>query len=69
MIEKQVTNAQGKVVLIDGKPIIKKYRPTFSDVAADPGRFNLSPKQLTAIDSVIADYGFNNFEGYYTPKN
>ena len=30
---------------------------------------NLSPKQLKAIDSVIADYGFNNFEGYYTPKN
>jgi len=30
---------------------------------------NLSPKQLEAIDSVIADYGFNNFEGYYTPKN
>jgi len=29
---------------------------------------NLSPKQLKAIDSVIADYGFNNFEGYYTPK-
>ena len=29
---------------------------------------NLSPKQLEAIDSVIADYGFNNFEGYYTPK-
>ena len=30
---------------------------------------NLTPKQLEAIDSVIADYGFNNFEGYYTPKN
>ena len=30
---------------------------------------NLSPKQLKAIDSVIADYGFNNFEGYYTPKD
>jgi len=30
---------------------------------------NLTPKQLKAIDSVIADYGFNNFEGYYTPKN
>ena len=30
---------------------------------------NLSPKQLEAIDSVIADYGFNNFEGYYTPKD
>ena len=29
----------------------------------------LTPKQLEAIDSVIADYGFNNFEGYYTPKN
>ena len=29
----------------------------------------LTPKQLKAIDSVIADYGFNNFEGYYTPKN
>ena len=29
---------------------------------------NLSPKQLKAIDSVIADYGFNNFEGYYTPN-
>ena len=24
-------------------------------------------KQLEAIDSVIADYGFNNFEGYYKP--
>ena len=23
---------------------------------------NLTPKQLSAIDSVIADYGFNNFE-------
>ena len=30
---------------------------------------NLTPKQLNAIDSVISDYGFNNFEGYYTPKN
>ena len=30
---------------------------------------NLSPKQLEAIDSVIADYGFNNFEGYYIPEN
>ena len=30
---------------------------------------NLTPKQLEAIDSVIADYGFNNFEGYYTPNN
>ena len=30
---------------------------------------NLTSKQLEAIDSVIADYGFNNFEGYYTPKN
>ena len=29
----------------------------------------LTPKQLEAIDSVIADYGFNNFEGYYKPKN
>ena len=29
---------------------------------------NLTSKQLEAIDSVIADYGFNNFEGYYTPK-
>ena len=29
----------------------------------------LTPKQLNAIDSVIADYGFNNFEGYYKPKN
>lgn len=29
----------------------------------------LTPKQLKAIDSVIADYGFNNFEGYYTPNN
>ena len=29
----------------------------------------LTPKQLKAIDSVIADYGFNNFEGYYTPKD
>ena len=29
----------------------------------------LTPKQLESIDSVIADYGFNNFEGYYTPKN
>tara|TARA_R100001460_G_scaffold95293_1_gene137424 strand:- start:146 stop:352 length:207 start_codon:yes stop_codon:yes gene_type:complete len=29
----------------------------------------LTPKQLKAIDSVIADYGFNNFEGYYKPKN
>jgi len=30
---------------------------------------NLTSKQLEAVDSVIADYGFNNFEGYYTPKN
>jgi len=30
---------------------------------------NLTPKQLNTIDSVIADYGFNNFEGYYTPEN
>jgi len=30
---------------------------------------NLTSKQLKAIDSVIADYGFNNFEGYYIPKN
>ena len=30
---------------------------------------NLTSKQLEAIDSVIADYGFNNFEGYYKPKN
>ena len=29
----------------------------------------LTQKQLEAIDSVIADYGFTNFEGYYTPKN
>ena len=29
----------------------------------------LTPKQLNAIDSVIADYGFKNFEGYYKPKN
>ena len=29
----------------------------------------LTPKQLKAIDSVIADYAFNNFEGYYTPTN
>jgi len=29
----------------------------------------LASKQLNAIDSVIADYGFNNFEGYYKPKN
>ena len=29
----------------------------------------LTPKQLKAIDSIIADYGFNNFEGYYKPKN
>ena len=29
----------------------------------------LTPKQLKAIDSVIADYGFKNFEGYYKPKN
>jgi len=29
----------------------------------------LTPKQLNAINSVIADYGFNNFEGYYKPKN
>ena len=29
----------------------------------------LTPKQLEAIDLVIADYGFNNFEGYYKPKN
>ena len=27
----------------------------------------LTPKQLEAIDSIIADYGFNNFEGYYKP--
>ena len=29
----------------------------------------LTTKQLNAIDSVIADYGFKNFEGYYKPKN
>ena len=29
----------------------------------------LTPRQLKAIDSVIADYGFKNFEGCYTPKN
>ena len=29
----------------------------------------LTPKQLAAIDSIIADYGFNNFEGYYKPEN
>tara|TARA_B100000925_G_scaffold62877_1_gene42441 strand:+ start:514 stop:720 length:207 start_codon:yes stop_codon:yes gene_type:complete len=29
----------------------------------------LTPKQLKAIDLVIADYGFRNFEGYYKPKN
>jgi len=29
----------------------------------------LTLKQLNAIDSVIADYNFNNFEGYYKPKN
>ena len=29
----------------------------------------LTPKQLNAINSVIADYGFKNFEGYYKPKN
>ena len=29
----------------------------------------LTPKQLEAIDSIIADYGFNNFEGYYKPEN
>jgi len=29
----------------------------------------LTPKQLNAINSVIADYGFRNFEGYYKPKN
>ena len=29
---------------------------------------NLTQKQLEAIDSVIADYGFNNFEGYYKPQ-
>ena len=29
----------------------------------------LTSKQLNAIDSVIADYGFKNFEGYYNPKN
>ena len=29
----------------------------------------LTPKQLEAIDRVIADYGFNNFEEYYKPKN
>tara|TARA_R100001129_G_scaffold159757_1_gene124079 strand:- start:270 stop:554 length:285 start_codon:yes stop_codon:yes gene_type:complete len=28
----------------------------------------LTSKQLEAIDSVIADYGFNNFEGYYKPQ-
>ena len=25
----------------------------------------LTPKQLNVLDSVIADYGFNNFEGIY----
>ena len=29
----------------------------------------LTPKQLNAINLVIADYGFKNFEGYYNPKN
>ena len=29
----------------------------------------LTPKQLNAINSVISDYGFRNFEGYYKPKN
>ena len=29
----------------------------------------LTPKQLNAINLVIADYGFKNFEGYYKPKN
>ena len=29
----------------------------------------LTPKQLEAIDRFIADYGFNNFEGYYKPEN
>lgn len=29
----------------------------------------LTPKQLNTINSVIADYGFKNFEGYYKPKN
>tara|TARA_B100000609_G_C16978014_1_gene312331 strand:- start:36 stop:242 length:207 start_codon:yes stop_codon:yes gene_type:complete len=29
----------------------------------------LTSKQLNAINSVIADYGFKNFEGYYKPKN
>ena len=29
----------------------------------------LTLKQLNAINSVIADYGFKNFEGYYKPKN
>ena len=29
----------------------------------------LTTKQLNAINLVIADYGFKNFEGYYTPKN
>jgi len=25
----------------------------------------LTPKQLNVLDSVISDYGFNNFEGIY----
>ena len=29
----------------------------------------LTPKQLNAINSVIADYDFKNFEEYYKPKN
>ena len=29
----------------------------------------LTSKQLNAINSVIADYGFKNFEGYYKTKN
>ena len=51
-IEKQVTDIKGQVVLKNGKPIIKEFRPTINDIAADPSRFNLTQQQLTTLDSI-----------------
>jgi len=54
LIEKQVTDRNGNVVLKKGKPIIKKFKPTLVDMAARWPKYvgELSEKQVKAMESV-----------------
>ena len=54
LLEKQVTDAKGKVVLKKGKPIIKQFKPTIQDIAARYPEYvgALNSKQIRALESV-----------------